>query len=137
MVVSLLTRSVFCSVVLVYMVGLYAKWVCGTQPKVWTHYKIGKLNMWTSLCNVCINFLNSQIWKDIMLFWVMGQSNDSLPLPKKNLKKKCWEEFHLINRSNNRVLLFVKRMLKPFQCLLWCRNYGNWNFNLKIWKYEK
>jgi hypothetical protein len=24
--------------------------------QVWTHYKIGKLNMWTSFCNVCIDF---------------------------------------------------------------------------------
>jgi hypothetical protein len=35
--------------------------------KVWTRYKIGKLNMWTLFCNVCIDFLNSQIWKEIML----------------------------------------------------------------------
>ncbi len=28
--------------------------------QVWTHYKIRKLNMWTL-------FLNSQIWKEIML----------------------------------------------------------------------
>jgi hypothetical protein len=26
-----------------------------------------ELNMWTLFCSVCINFLNSQIWKDIML----------------------------------------------------------------------
>ncbi len=26
-----------------------------------------KLNMWTVFCNVCINFLNSQIWKEIRL----------------------------------------------------------------------
>ncbi len=37
--------------------------------QVWTFYKIGKLNMWTLCCNVCINFLNSQIWKEIMLEW--------------------------------------------------------------------
>ncbi len=35
--------------------------------QVWTHYKIRKLNMWTLFCHVCINFLNSQIWKGIML----------------------------------------------------------------------
>jgi len=35
--------------------------------QVWTHYKIGKLNIWTLFCNVCIDFLNSQIWKEIML----------------------------------------------------------------------
>ncbi len=35
--------------------------------QVWTHYKIGKLNMWTLFCNVCIDFLNSQIWKKIIL----------------------------------------------------------------------
>ncbi len=35
--------------------------------QVWTHYKIGKLNMWTLFCSVCIDFLNSQIWKEIML----------------------------------------------------------------------
>jgi hypothetical protein len=35
--------------------------------QVWTHHKIGKLNMWTLFYNVCINFLNSQIWKVIML----------------------------------------------------------------------
>ncbi len=34
--------------------------------QVWTHYKIGKLNLWTFFCNVCINFLNSPIWKEIM-----------------------------------------------------------------------
>jgi hypothetical protein len=35
--------------------------------QVRTHYKIGKLNMWTLFCNVCISFLNSQIWKEIMI----------------------------------------------------------------------
>jgi hypothetical protein len=35
--------------------------------QVWTHYKIEELNMWTLFCNVCICFLNSQIWKEIML----------------------------------------------------------------------
>jgi hypothetical protein len=35
--------------------------------KVWTYYKIGKLNKWTLFCNVCIHILNSQIWKEIML----------------------------------------------------------------------
>jgi hypothetical protein len=36
--------------------------------QVWTHYKIGKLNMWTLLCNnVHINFFNLQIWNEIML----------------------------------------------------------------------
>jgi hypothetical protein len=35
--------------------------------QVWTHCKIGDLNMWTLFCNVCIKFLNSQIWKEIML----------------------------------------------------------------------
>jgi hypothetical protein len=35
--------------------------------QVWTHYKIRKLNMWTLSCNVCINFLNNQIWKENML----------------------------------------------------------------------
>jgi hypothetical protein len=38
-----------------------------TLVKVWTHYKIGKFNMWTLFCNVCIDFLNNQIWKEIML----------------------------------------------------------------------
>jgi len=35
--------------------------------QAWTHYKIGKLNMWTLFWNVCIDFLNDQIWKEIML----------------------------------------------------------------------
>jgi hypothetical protein len=35
--------------------------------QVRTHYKVGKLNLWTLFCNVCINFLSSQIWKKIML----------------------------------------------------------------------
>ncbi len=35
--------------------------------QVWTHYKIGELNMWTLFCNVCIYFLNSQIWKEVIL----------------------------------------------------------------------
>jgi len=39
----------------------YAIW------QVWTHCKIGKVNMWVLLCNVCIDFLNSQIWKESML----------------------------------------------------------------------
>jgi hypothetical protein len=37
--------------------------------QVWTFYKIEKLNMWKLFCNVCIDFLNSQIWKEIMLEW--------------------------------------------------------------------
>ncbi len=35
--------------------------------QMWTHYKIGKLNMWTLFCNICIAFLNNPIWKEIML----------------------------------------------------------------------
>jgi hypothetical protein len=35
--------------------------------QVWTHYKIGKLNVWPLFYNVCNNFLNSQIWNEIML----------------------------------------------------------------------
>jgi len=35
--------------------------------QVWTHYKIGKLNMWTLFYNVCIDFLNVWISKEIML----------------------------------------------------------------------
>jgi rRNA maturation endonuclease Nob1 len=35
--------------------------------QVWAHYKIGKLNMWTLFCNGCIDFLNNQIWNEIML----------------------------------------------------------------------
>jgi len=35
--------------------------------QVRTHYKIGKLNLWTLFCNVYVDFLNSQIWKEIML----------------------------------------------------------------------
>jgi hypothetical protein len=34
--------------------------------QVWTHYKIEKLNMWTLFCNVCIDFLSTQLWKEIM-----------------------------------------------------------------------
>jgi hypothetical protein len=39
--------------------------------QVWTHYKIGKLNMWTLFYNLCINFLKYQIWKEIMFEFVM------------------------------------------------------------------
>ncbi len=46
------------------------------ETSVWTHYKIGKLNMWTLFCNVCIKFLKSQIWKDNML-----ELNDFQVLP--------------------------------------------------------
>jgi hypothetical protein len=35
--------------------------------QVWTDYKIGKLNVWRLFCDVCIHFLNNQIWKEIML----------------------------------------------------------------------
>jgi rRNA maturation endonuclease Nob1 len=35
--------------------------------QVWTHCKIEKLNMWTLFCKACIDFLNNQIWKEIML----------------------------------------------------------------------
>ncbi len=37
------------------------------MAQVSTRYKIGKLSMWTLFCNVCIDFLNSQIWMEIML----------------------------------------------------------------------
>jgi hypothetical protein len=40
--------------------------VAVTLAQVWTHYKIGKLNIWTMFYNVCVNFLNNQIWKEIM-----------------------------------------------------------------------
>ncbi len=48
------------------MISLVLVWPVPLAP-VWTHYKIGKVNMWTSFCNVCIDFWNSQIWKEIML----------------------------------------------------------------------
>ncbi len=35
--------------------------------QMWTDDKIGKLNMWTLFCDACIDFLNSQIWNEIML----------------------------------------------------------------------
>jgi hypothetical protein len=35
--------------------------------QMWTYYQIGKFNMWTLFCNVCIDFLNNRIWKEIML----------------------------------------------------------------------
>ncbi len=37
------------------------------MAQVSTRYKIGKLSMWTLFCNVCIDFLNSRIWMEIML----------------------------------------------------------------------
>ncbi len=40
---------------------------------VWTHYKIGKLNMWTLFWNVCINFLSSQIWKENHMLELNGK----------------------------------------------------------------
>ncbi len=52
------STRLLCKLKLVWLVPL---------AQVWTHYKIGKLNMWTLFCNVCIDFLNSQIWKGIML----------------------------------------------------------------------
>jgi hypothetical protein len=39
---------------------------CAVGPSV-NPLQIRKLNMWTLFCNVCIDFLNSQIWKEIML----------------------------------------------------------------------
>ncbi len=47
----------------------HKRWLLWLVPlaQVWTHYKIRKFNMWTLFCNVCINFLNKQIWKEIML----------------------------------------------------------------------
>jgi hypothetical protein len=47
-------------------IGLRLMWHV-LLAQVWTRYKTGKLNMWTLFCNVYINFLNSQIWKEIML----------------------------------------------------------------------
>jgi hypothetical protein len=32
--------------------------------QVWTHYKIGKLNMWTLFCNACIHFFEQPNMKD-------------------------------------------------------------------------
>jgi hypothetical protein len=48
------------------MISLVLVWPV-PLAQLWSHYKIGKLNMWTLFCNVCIDFLNSQIWKEIML----------------------------------------------------------------------
>jgi hypothetical protein len=39
--------------------------MCAIGPSV-THYKIGKFNMWNIVLQ-CIDFLNSQIWKENML----------------------------------------------------------------------
>jgi hypothetical protein len=51
-----------------------------TLAQVWTHYKIGKLNMWTLFCNICIDFLNIQIWKENMLE-LNGKPSSVLPSP--------------------------------------------------------
>jgi hypothetical protein len=40
---------------------------CAIGPSVNPNYKIGKLKMWTLFCNICINVLNNQIWKEVML----------------------------------------------------------------------
>ncbi len=39
--------------------------------QVWTHYKIGKLNMWTLFCNVCINFWTAKYERKSCLNWMI------------------------------------------------------------------
>ncbi len=43
--------------------------------QVWTHYKIGKLNMWTLFCNVWFDFLNSpaKYERKSCLNWMNGK----------------------------------------------------------------
>jgi hypothetical protein len=51
-----------------YHIGLV--WpVCLAQ--VWTHYKIGKLNMWTLFCNVCILFWTAKYERKSWLNWMV------------------------------------------------------------------
>jgi hypothetical protein len=56
--------------------------------QVWTHYTIGKLNMSTLFCNVCIDFLNSQIWKEIML--ELNGKSSSVTTSSTEFSYKTW-----------------------------------------------
>ncbi len=83
-----------------------------TLAQVWTHYKIGKLNMWTLFCNVCIDFLNSQIWKDIML--EMNGSLQVLPPSQLIFPSKTWYFGIYLNFSGrNHFKINISHILNP------------------------
>ncbi len=75
--------------------------------QVWTHYKIGKLNMWTLFCNVCIDFLNSQIWKEIML------ELNAKPFEWFFLSKPGFLEFIWIFSHGNHFKISIPHILNP------------------------
>jgi len=56
--------------------------------QVWTHYKIGKLNMWTLFCNVCINFWRAKYERKSCLNWMV--SLQALPRSQLIFPSKTW-----------------------------------------------
>jgi hypothetical protein len=81
--------------------------------KVWTHYKIRKLNMWTLFCNLCIDFLNSQIWKEIVLKNKMV-SLQMLPRSQLIFPSKTWFfVFILIFSGGNHLKINNSNILNP------------------------
>jgi hypothetical protein len=82
--------------------------------QVWSHYKIGKLNMWTLFCNVCIHFLNSQIWKEIMLDLNWGEHSSvttfSTDFSFQNLV--FWNLFE-ISATENHFKINISHILNP------------------------
>jgi hypothetical protein len=78
--------------------------------QVWTHYEIGKLNMWTLFCNVCIDFFNRRIWKEIMLEW---NGKPSSVLNWFFLPKPDSLEFILILSGRNHVQINISHIPNP------------------------
>ncbi len=56
--------------------------------QVWTHYKIGKLNMWMLFCNVCINFWTTKYERKSCLNWIV--SPQVLPHSQLIFPSKIW-----------------------------------------------
>ncbi len=62
--------------------------------RVWTHYTIGKLNLWPLFCNVCIDFFEQPNMKGhhawIEWFSSVTMSSTDFSLPKPDLLKFIW-----------------------------------------------
>jgi len=80
--------------------------------QVWTHYKIGEL-MWTLFCNVCIDFLNSQIWNEIMLELNDKSSSVTTFSTDFSLQNLGFLEFIWIFSCRNHLKINISHILNP------------------------
>jgi hypothetical protein len=80
--------------------------------QVWTHYKLGKLSMWTLFCNVCIYFWTAKYERKSCLNWMV--SLQVLPRSWLIFPSKTWFlGIYWICTGKNHLKINISQILDP------------------------